>query len=86
MPDQVPAIDCAIALRQLWDYLDDELTADRMLVIRGHLLKCRHCLQHAEFAEQFLAALAKSRDERTCPHEVRARVMTSLRSAGFVPH
>jgi anti-sigma factor (TIGR02949 family) len=83
MPNDMPPLDCATALQELWDYLDEELTVDRMQDIRTHLHKCSPCLSHAEFAEQFLDALRRSRDERLCPHETRLRVMMTLRSAGF---
>ena len=33
MPEHASPIDCLTAVRQLWDYLDEELTAERMQVI-----------------------------------------------------
>lgn len=83
MPSEMPSVDCATALQELWDYLDEELTVDRMHAIRSHLHKCSPCLSHAEFAGQFLEALHKSRHERLCPKETRLRVMMTLRSAGY---
>lgn len=83
MPEETLAVDCATALRELWDYLDEELTTDRMHAIRTHLHKCGPCLSHADFAGQFLDTLRRSRDERLCPHETRLRVMLTLRQAGF---
>ena len=52
MPNELPQtpIDCSTALQELWDYLDGELNVERMQAIRGHLTRCGHCLDHAEFA------------------------------------
>lgn len=88
MPDEPPQsqIDCSTAIQELWDYLDGELNAERMQAIRRHLNKCGHCLGHAEFAEFFLEALRKTREDCPCPAEVRAHVMVTLRAAGYSLH
>ena len=78
-------IDCERAMRQLWDYLDDELTAERMREIREHLMSCSRCLPHHDFERAFLEALASTRDEHAAPSELRGRVLESLRQAGFAP-
>ncbi len=42
-------ISCAEAIRQLWGYLDDEVTAvDRRLIIE-HIEACRKCCGEVEF-------------------------------------
>jgi anti-sigma factor (TIGR02949 family) len=84
MGEREAEIDCSMAVRQLWDYLDEELTDDRMAAVRAHLAICVHCLSHAEFGERFLAAVQHTRDLQLCPAEVRARVMASLRAEGFL--
>jgi len=77
-------IDCRTAVQQLWDYLDQELTAERMAEVRGHLERCRSCLPHHDYARTFLAALSKAReDDARAPDVLRRRVMDSLRAAGF---
>jgi len=83
MPNAEPKIDCGKALQQLFDFLDDELTPERMASVREHLEGCGHCLDHAEFERRFLMALQATREERRCPAEVRAKVMASLRAAGL---
>lgn len=83
MPDEMPPDDCLTAVQQLWDFLDEELTAERMTAVRQHLRDCSHCLPHAEFAERFLAALHETRDDCPCPTVVRQKVMESLRTAGM---
>lgn len=76
-------IDCAAALRQLWDYLDGELTPARVAEVKAHLEGCRRCHPHYDFERAFLEALANRRPDCRCPGELKARVLESLRAAGF---
>jgi anti-sigma factor (TIGR02949 family) len=82
-PNETPAIDCRTAIRQLWDYLDTELTDDRMAQVRAHLEICKDCLPHHQFGHPFLEALRRTRDERAAPPQVRQRVLERLRQAGM---
>jgi anti-sigma factor (TIGR02949 family) len=81
--EDVPDIDCSTAVRQLWDYLDQELTEERMAMVRQHLQTCDHCLPHHEFGRRFLEALRATREEQLMPPEVKARVMELLAEAGY---
>lgn len=54
-----PMLDCNAVMRQLWDFLDEELTPDRMDAIREHLALCRPCQSHMDFERAFLDALAE---------------------------
>jgi anti-sigma factor (TIGR02949 family) len=83
MPDEIRAIDCRTAVRQLWDYLDDELDDARMVEVRQHLLTCKSCLPHAEFGRRFIQALSRAREHHVMPPAVRIQVMVSLADAGF---
>jgi anti-sigma factor (TIGR02949 family) len=76
-------IDCAAALRQLWDYLDGELTPERVAAVRAHLEGCRRCHPHYDFERAFLEALASTRPDCRCPGELKAKVLESLRAVGF---
>ena len=76
-------IDCAAALRQLWDYLDGELTPERVADVRAHLEGCRRCHPHYDFERAFLEALASTRPDCRCPGELKAKVLESLRAVGF---
>ena len=78
-------IDCDRAMRQLFDYLDEELTAERMREVREHLISCSRCLPHHDFEKAFLQALANTRGEHVMPPELRGRVLGALRLAGFAP-
>ena len=83
MPEHASSIDCLTAVRQLWDYLDEELTADRMQVMEQHLEACSSCCPHSEFAERLLLALRETRVDTPCPAEVRRKVIQVLREAGM---
>ena len=77
-------VDCAAALRQLWDYLDGELTPDRMDAVRRHLESCKDCFPHAGFSKALLGELQALRPtERAAPSQVKARVMDALKAAGL---
>ena len=83
MPNESGAIDCTTAVQQLWDFLDEELTVERMAAVQAHLEQCAACLPHAQFAERFLAALQSTRESRPCPASVRRKVIESLAAAGL---
>ena len=76
-------VDCLGAVRKLWDCLDGELTEERMRVVRAHLERCARCYPHFDFERKFLDALAATRPDRCAPAELRAKVLSALRSAGF---
>jgi len=46
---EIVAMDCTDVVRQLWDYLDGELTDESMDAIRGHLAECRQCYPQFDF-------------------------------------
>lgn len=84
MPEPT-SIDCQTAVRQLWDYLDEELSDERMNEVHHHLEECASCLPHAEFGRRFLDALESVRHQQVMPPEVRSQVVAALAEAGFSP-
>jgi len=76
-------MDCDQVVRTLWDYLDGELTDERMNEVRAHLKACRGCFPHFDFERAFLDALAKSKEEQAAPDELRRKVVAKLRKAGL---
>lgn len=84
MPDEARDIDCLTALRRLWEFLDEELTDERMEEVRHHLAICEDCLPHHDFACRFLAALRHVRESQTAPVTLRTRLMVRLSEVGFV--
>jgi anti-sigma factor (TIGR02949 family) len=85
MPDAIRQIDCLEAVRQLWDYLDQELTDDRMAEVRQHLEQCERCLPHHDFGRLFLEALHAGRNRKLMPAVARLHVLSALAQAGFTP-
>ena len=80
---KVLEVDCDMAIAQLWDYLDGELTPERMTAVKLHLERCSHCLPHAIFGEKFLKALHDCSGPCDMPEDLRTRVMERLRSEGL---
>jgi anti-sigma factor (TIGR02949 family) len=76
-------IDCQETMRQLWDYLDDELTEEKMAAIRTHLAACQECYPQYDFERAFLEAVAASQRERRAPGALRLRIRAALREAGL---
>lgn len=76
-------MDCDQVYRQLWDYLDGELTDEKMTEVRAHLKACRGCFPQFDFEKEFLEAIAKCKVEHTAPEELRRKVMAKLKTAGM---
>lgn len=76
-------LDCDAVMRQLWDYLDRELTPEREAAVRAHLSVCKRCFPQHDFERAFLDALRASRREHSRPDEIKTRVLTALRADGF---
>ncbi len=49
-----PELDCAAAVRQLWDYLDGELTPERVALVQDHLDHCGNCFRAFEIQQELL--------------------------------
>lgn len=77
-------MDCQQALDHLQDYLKREITPELALEIRQHLDRCRHCLHHAHFEENFLQLLA-TMGHTTCPELLRARIKAALSEVAIDP-
>lgn len=78
-----PMLDCEAVMRQLWDYLDGELTAERLAAVQEHLALCEHCHPHVEFERSFLAAVARSRRRHSDPARLRHDLLHALRARGM---
>ncbi|GAC1453688.1 MAG: hypothetical protein PVSMB1_02350 [Gemmatimonadaceae bacterium] len=78
-----PTLDCDAVMRQLWDFLDGELTPRRMDAIREHLAVCARCYPQVEFERTFLAALARARRDHSNPDRLAERVLFALQGEGF---
>jgi mycothiol system anti-sigma-R factor len=77
-------IRCRDVIERLWDYLDGELSPERVAGIRAHLEACNGCRTVSVFEEAFLRTVhglleARSSDEA----ELRTRVVKALRMHGY---
>ena len=78
-----PMLDCESVMRRLWDYLDGELTPERMSQIREHIAMCKRCYPQYEFERSFLGALAARRRQHSDPERLRTQLMVALQEQGF---
>lgn len=76
-------LDCDSVMRQLWDYLDGELTPERMSAIRAHLDVCKRCFPQLEFERSFLDAVAGSAPRHSDPEMLQSRIVERLKASGL---
>jgi len=76
-------LDCDAVMRQLWDYLDDELTPEREEAVRAHLSVCQRCYPQHDFEASFLRALSTARVTHSSPDTLKEQVLGALRLEGF---
>lgn len=89
MPDtlsEVVPTECMEVVLHLWDYFDDQLTAEATTNLRAHIAVCPECYAFQSFQRGFLDALAGLRRPQRAPWRVKARVLASLAAAGLRTH
>ncbi|HWZ60379.1 MAG TPA: zf-HC2 domain-containing protein [Gemmatimonadaceae bacterium] len=77
--------DCAAVLQRLWEFLDGELGPEDTAAFHAHLSLCNKCYPQYNFEKTFLDALAACQCEKCAPYELRCKVASALKSAGFTP-
>lgn len=77
--------DCLAVVRHLWDLLDDQLTGAQAERLRSHIAECEICQRYQLYQETFLELMASYRARFGAPSHVKAKVLESLREAGFAP-
>lgn len=70
-------IDCAEAVRQLWNYLDGLVDEPERERVEEHLAFCRRCCGELEFAHELRAFLARPLADEL-PPQVQARLSATL--------
>lgn len=80
-PRNTGMLDCESVMRQLWDYLDQQLTKETMQAIHAHLDDCQHCRPQAEFRRAFERVVAEAREEVSETETLRERIRVALRAA-----
>jgi mycothiol system anti-sigma-R factor len=77
-----PEHHCSDVVRDLYLFLDGEITEERRMTIAAHLEECSPCFEAFDFeAELRIVVAARSRAE--LPEEVRQRILASLRDPGL---
>lgn len=79
----VDHIPCEHVIRSVWDYLDDEIDADRKERIRQHLELCDHCRDQYTFEGAFLRSVSRLLDDDGRAESLRRRIEASLLKHGF---
>ena len=75
--------ECAAAMRQLWDFLDGEMTPDRTAQMRQHIDECKRCFPHYDWEKAFLEAIARVKPDCCAPGRLKEKLEQRLREAGF---
>lgn len=65
-------IDCAEAVRQLWEYVENELDPNDRERVEEHLAFCRRCCGELEFANELRKFMQNSSDV-SLPLEIELR-------------
>jgi mycothiol system anti-sigma-R factor len=73
MSEKGNPIPCSEAVRQLWDYLDNAISAEDQQKVEKHLSFCRTCCGELEFAKELRSFLA-SGGAQEIPPDVRDRL------------
>jgi mycothiol system anti-sigma-R factor len=79
----VDHIPCEQVIRSVWDYLDDEIDADRKERIRHHLELCDHCRDQYTFEGAFIRSVSRLLDADDDAESLRARIESALVEHGF---
>ena len=75
--------ECAAAMRQLWDFLDEEMGPEKMAQMREHMDQCKRCFPHYDWEKAFLEALACVKPDCCAPNRLKQKLEQKLREAGF---
>jgi anti-sigma factor RsiW len=77
-------ISCAEAVRQLWDYLENDVPPEQRGAVDEHLAFCRRCCGEVEFAEELRTVLAVAADMEL-PTDVETRLSGFLSALEETP-
>jgi anti-sigma factor (TIGR02949 family) len=72
---------CEEAFRRLDDYLDRELSAGEMALVREHLEICVGCASEFRFEESVLRGVRTKLRQIDAPEDLQARVLRLLQAA-----
>lgn len=73
---------CLEALRELYSFLDGELTEERRASIRGHLDECGGCVEAFDFEVELREVVSRCCRETEVPEHLRVRIAQAIESLG----
>jgi mycothiol system anti-sigma-R factor len=73
----LPIGDCEEAVRQLYNFLDDELTPDLRIAFKAHLDACGPCVEIVTFEAELRRVIANKCQDRV-PEELRQRIAAAI--------
>lgn len=76
-------ITCEDAFRRLDDYLDIELSAREMALVRNHLETCEACAHEFAFEESVLRGVREKLRHVRVPSDLQSRVLEALHAAAW---
>jgi len=71
---------CEEAFRRLDDYLDHELSAEEMVLVREHLEICAGCAREFNFESSVLKGVGDKLKQIDLPDTLQARILGILKS------
>ncbi|MEW6153996.1 MAG: zf-HC2 domain-containing protein [Actinomycetota bacterium] len=78
-------ISCSEAVRQLWEFLENELPESDRAKVDEHLGACLRCCGEAEFAGELREFIAERGKDESLPPEVRTALLSTLDSIMEAP-
>lgn len=61
-------IDCELALKQIFQFVDRELSADERAAMDQHLHTCQSCFSRVEFEQLLKGKVGELQDQGVTPH------------------
>lgn len=65
---QPSPIDCEVALRQVFEFIDSELSDNDRDAMNAHLKTCQSCFSRVEFEKLIKSKVNALRDDEPAPH------------------
>lgn len=78
MTDPPQAIDCAEVMERLYEYLDGELTTERVAEVKKHLEDCAPCMALSSFEATYIRFLEVRTRTRNAPEELKKRILEEM--------
>ena len=71
---------CEEAFRRLDDYLDHELSAEEMVLVREHLEVCAACAREFNFEASVLKGVGQKLQQVNLPETLQSRILALLKT------